>query len=608
MAPPNVTVFDYRLGVPMLLYGATTFTAVIQVAMPWFRSAGIYAGQLRKTADAIDRFVMRMQDESLARTEYTGQTVLQEKIWKVHDMARPTNGGPRYGIEQLYPDFAVGAFDLVSYSDSFMWERFGAAFPSGVDLGVRGLFNYDWVPPEGLWLDDIAAAANEQSRQDYARLQVVTGMLRLISTEAWLRYLSTPPAQSQTVSGSAGDSRYFIDEKPTTARSPAILPAGVIEHAATLKRYDARARVRVTTQEPGYVPAFRYRVVMRAIDSLFGNEGWDSNTYVDDVWQATYEPTQGDARCLRLRTELRKSSILSEVVLFEGPSPATPVMLSGVANLRATTFDWYVPVVSAASKCVDAQTEALTAATIVKTKSAAAEPRESMVGSGGVSIHLRGNPAWTSRPMQTMGGPAPLVKASVDSILDTDIVTILSAVSLENAERRHVRAEDVQIRWELAWIADKLTVRLWGKPEQRPFQVHVVVEEIVYSGETIPDNFTGLSSEAQFQEQIHTPFVAEMVNQLVFVAEEFFKEEQRGIEEGAKMWREFLRRFTESRTVGPRDPIEFLQESNRMLLTRSLSTATLATTIGEQVEFAIREAPRIWNEAVDASRRNGTEL
>ena len=162
--------------------------------MPWFRSAGVYAAQLRKTADAINRFVIRMQNDCLARTEYTADTVLQEKIWKIHDIAG-TIEGPRTSIEQTYADYAVGAFDLVAYNDQFMVDRHVAAFPSGVDLGVRGLFNYDWVPTQGWDLEKVAAEANERSRDDYARMQVATGMFRLINTAAWLRYLSTPPAR-----------------------------------------------------------------------------------------------------------------------------------------------------------------------------------------------------------------------------------------------------------------------------------------------------------------------------------------------------------------------------------------------------------------------------
>jgi hypothetical protein len=223
MVSPTVTHFDYRLGVPMLLYVATTFAALAQIAMPWFRSAGIYAGQLRKTADAIDRFVIRMQDESLARTQYAPETVLQERTWAIAEI--PSVGGPTEWDEYVYPTYAVGAFDLVRYDDNFLWERFGKQFQAGEDTGPRGLFNYHWHTPL-LGLSEIADAANEQAKQDYANLQVATGMLRLVSTAAWLRFLSTPPDRSQTVSGSASDSRTYVDELPTTAKSPSIFPVG----------------------------------------------------------------------------------------------------------------------------------------------------------------------------------------------------------------------------------------------------------------------------------------------------------------------------------------------------------------------------------------------
>ncbi|MFN2136959.1 MAG: hypothetical protein ACK2UK_13450, partial [Candidatus Promineifilaceae bacterium] len=257
MQAPNVTHFDYRLGIPLLLYGATAYTALVQVAMPWFRSAGLYAGQLRATAAAIDRFVLRMQNESLARTNYTAQTVLQQQVWPVFEI--PTSG-PRSAL--THEEYAVGAFDLVRYNDGFLWDRFGSQFQAGLNTGERGLFNYRWYNPESD-LEKVAAAANEQARQQYANLQVASGMLHLIKTAAWLRFLSTPPQESQTVSGGVVDSRAFYDEQADTATSSYIFPIGVIEHPATLKRYQARSRARMTTQEPGYVPAFTYRVVLR---------------------------------------------------------------------------------------------------------------------------------------------------------------------------------------------------------------------------------------------------------------------------------------------------------------------------------------------------------
>ena len=129
-------------------------------------------------------------------------------------------------------------------------------------------------------------------------------------------------------------------------------------------------------------------------------------------------------------------------------------------------------------------------------------------------------------------------------------------VSLENAERRHAQIENVQVQWELAWNADKLDVRLFGIPEQRPFQLYVVVEETVLSGETIPDSMAALPSASQLTEQIHTPLVAELVNQLVFVPEEFFDKEQEALAHGRKIWQDFIRRFTESRPPAPGDPID----------------------------------------------------
>jgi hypothetical protein len=583
MESPNVTMFDYRLGVPMLLYGATAFTALVQIAMPWFRSAGMYAGQLRKTADAIDRFVIRMQDECLSRTEYTPTMVLQQQSWSIFEI--PMGGGPKN--YNPVPTYAVGAFDLVSYNDAFLWDRYLAEFQAGVDTGLRGLFNYHWYTPATL-LDDIAAAANEQARQDYANLQVATGMFRLISTAAWLRFLSTPPDQSQTVSGFAADSRNFRDEAATTATSPPIFLRGVIEHAATLKRYDARNRVRITTQEPGYVPAFRYKIVLRTIDSVSGKEGWRNRSYVGDIWQAHYEPALGDPRCKRLKTDVDRNLILSEIVLYEGPSPSQPVNLPKThARMRASTFDWYVPVVSPWSQYVSAVGESL------KATIASAGGKSTKLGTGGVSIHLMGQQAL--EPMPVLSNPAPLVTTTIDDVWDLGELDKLNDVLLDKAERRHVRIEDVEFDWQLNWTADKLEVRLFGQPESRPFQVQVVVEETVYSGETGPEDLGDILSDVQLREQIHTPFVAEMFNQLVLVPEEFFTEERKAIEEATRIWDEFQRRFSESAPVGPGDPIEFLQKSIRELVTISPSTATISTAMDMRVEFAMRHAPELWD-------------
>jgi hypothetical protein len=614
---PTITHFDYRLGVPMLLFVATTFASLAQTAMPWFRSAGIYARQLRETANAIDSFVLRMQNECLARTHYTPEIVLSERTWAVFEV--PSVGGPSEWDEYFYPTYAVGAFDLVRYDDSFLVQRYVEQFQAGENTGPRGLFNYHWhTPLEGL--SEIADAANEQAKQDYANLQVVTGMLRLVSTAAWLRFLSTPPDRSQTVSGSASDSRTYVDESPTTAKSPSIFPVGVIEFDAKLKRYKARNRVRITTQEPGYVPAFRYRIVLRTLRSQTGQEGWDHQDYVGDIWRADYEKTANDPRLNRLRTAFRENSILSQVVLHDGPSPTERKQISGEATVKASTFDWYVPVLSPWGVYVD-QAKYADYATVA----GAGGSKKKKVATGGVSVHLMDTSflslaktptAGIVSPsglhgdveppvMQTMGGAGPLTTSVVDDFFDFDEVFAVPDASLDKAERRHVKTEDVNLSWQLDWKAERLEIRLFGQPENRPFQVHVVVEEIVYSGEAAPGNISDPLNDEDLIEHIHTPFVAEMVNQLVLVPEAFFDAERKAITEAAKMWREFLRRFAEERPIGPGDPIEYLEQSIRQMTIRSPSTATLAATLDQQVTFATREAPDLWKAVLESASRRG---
>jgi hypothetical protein len=587
MAPATVTTFDYRLGVPMLLYGATTYTALLQVAMPWFRSAGMYAEHLRKTADAIDRFVIRMQDECLARTQYDAQTVFQQQAWKVHDIVEPI-GGPRSTSYPPALDYAVGAFDLARYDDAFIVGRYVAQLQAGEAPKKRGLFDYGWMTTE-TGFDEIAAAANEQARQDYANLQAASGMLRLITTAAWLRFLTTPPERSQTVSGFAQDTRRFLDEAPTTATSPSIFPVGVISHSATRRRYHARGRARVTTQGPGYVPQFHYRIVLRTIDSDFGNGGWDSHGYVGYVWEADHEPTAGDPRCKRLRTVIRQGAVLSERVLYEGTAPSQTVTRSGSESFRATTFDWYVPVLTPWSKLRPASSVAVARAGAAHDGSASADSR---IGSGGVSIHLLDN---EDVPMHTLSAPGPLAFTSVSDLWFENAVEVLSDVSLEKAERRHAKIEeDVKLDWQLTWTEDKLDVSVSGDPTDRPFQVHVVVEETVYSGEIPPPNLTDVLSDDQLREHIHTPFAIEVVNQLVLVPEEFFAEERKAIEAGSKLYRDFIRRFSEVARVGPGDPVESLEAAIRDRLTRSPSTATLADALDRRAEFARDQASDVW--------------
>jgi hypothetical protein len=219
-----------------------------------------------------------------------------------------------------------------------------------------------------------------------------------------------------------------------------------------------------------------------------------------------------------------------------------------------------------------------------------------------VSLHFQGS--YAALPHAVKGGASPLTIASgVDDTLDFGDQVSIADVSLEKAERRHVKIEDVELEWELAWSEGALDIRVYGSGESRPFQFYLVVEETVYSGELAPANIADVLADDTYREQIHTPVVAEMVNQLVFVPEEFFARERKAIDEGQKTMDEFDRRFSETAHVGPGDPIEFLQKAIRESIVESPSTATLVASMDRRAAFAKEQAPHIWNAVLQNRNR-----
>ena len=147
---------------------------------------------------------------------------------------------------------------------------------------------------------------------------------------------------------------------------------------------------------------------MYILKSAAAKEGWHRRDYIGDIWQADYVPAQADKRCNRLRTTFRQDAILSEVVLDDGPSPEQPLTLKSPPKgeaLRASTFDWYVPVLQRGSPYLDVTRPVLTRGTEGKGTSGGVKP---LVGSeGDVSIHLAQRASATITPLTTMGGPGP---------------------------------------------------------------------------------------------------------------------------------------------------------------------------------------------------------
>jgi hypothetical protein len=236
-------------------------------------------------------------------------------------------------------------------------------------------------------------------------------------------------------------------------------------------------------------------------------------------------------------------------------------------------------------------------------KTGAGEAKKQTTGTGGVSVHLMGAQSLSPAPMRVMSNGSPLVTNTIDDVMDLDERFRLNDIALDKAERRHVRVENVEFDWQLSWASNQLEIRLFGNPASRPFQCHVVVEEIVYSGESGPADLGDVLGDAQLIERIHTPFVGEIVNQIVFVPDEFFAEERKAIDEANKSFSEFQRHYSISGHVGPGDPIQYLRQSIRELIETSPSTSTIAESLEKRAEFAEQYAPQIWNEVLRRAGR-----
>jgi hypothetical protein len=629
--PNTVRRFDYRLGVAMLTYASTVYPALVAAGRPWFRSAGSHAHDLRSFADAIDALVARMYTDSFARTVYTGNTLFANEgiiPFFVPYSFGPSGGWPPEGpgseieVDRIpfSNEYLVGAADLAHYTDSFFWDTYVSQLANlGYDSGNRGALDYLW--PRGVSLpayyDDRAKLANEQAARDLADLQVASGMVHLVAAGARMRFLSTPPVQSETVrNAQTVATQAFESEEPATATSPWIFSAGVIESPATLKRFHAHARASVDTQEPGYSFAFNYRVKLVAVGSEIGREGWWNAGYVDHVWRPSYVPATGDPRNQRLQADIYPGTLHgSGVHLYTpngnhdgGPSPAEPYHNSGTVTMNASTFDWYVPT----------RTFFFPLRTPGGLAASAGQRGGGLggVSGGSISVHamspVEAQSASGAAVVVTGGSGASGGAGAAGGAQISTVVDVISNVSgngvpfgrdqfdasLEHAERRHVRTEPVTFDWRMDWEDGYLQVQVTGRPENRPFQLWLVIEEDVYSGETLPHIGEPIAMP-NLRTQIHTAISLEIVNGTLLVPDTFFKEETDALAKGRKLWHDLNYHYAKSHQPGPGEPSMLgLAEQLQRTLGDSMSTAAIAERLNRRLGFMLTHARslfmRVW--------------
>ena len=127
---------------------------------------------------------------------------------------------------------------------------------------------------------------------------------------------------------------------------------------------------------------------------------------------------------------------------------------------------------------------------------------------------------------------------------------------------------------------------LTGRSADRSCQVFVVVEETVQSGE----QFTTRS--------LHTPFAAELINQLIFVPQSFFDDERQALQDGERLWNDLARRYSKSARVGPGDPVASAVARAQELLRESSSTATVSEALALRLDALRLHAPELFRAAL----------
>jgi hypothetical protein len=622
--PNTVRRFDYRLGIAMFTYASTVYPALVAAGRPWFRSAGSHAYDLRSFGDAIDAFTTRMYTDSFARTVYTGNSLFAQEGMIPFFVPYFFGGAVEVDTRPWSNEYLVGAADLASYTDAWFSHTFASQLADpGYDTGQRGALDYRWPrgAPLPVYYDARAQLANEQAARDLANLQVGSGMVHLIAAGARLRFLSTPPMQSETVrNGQTVATQAFVSEEPATATSPWIFPTGVIESPATLKRFNAGARASVDTQEPGYSFAFNYRVKLVAVRSLNGREGWWNAGYLDHVWRAEYVPTTGDPRNQRMQVDIYPGALHGPGVnLYTpggnkdgGPSPAEPYDNSGTMRMNASTFDWYVPTrtfvypLGTAAGLASTRREVLGGASGGSTSVHAMSPVEvrAVSGAAGVSAGGTGSGGGAAGGSPAGGGTASggaQVSTVVDGIIGHGVLSGLDRfdASLDHAERRHVKEEQVTFDWRIHWEDGHLEVQVTGRKEDRPYQLWLVIEEDVYSGETLPSNLGDIMAMPNLRTQIHTAMPLEIVNGTLLVPDIFFKEEAAALDKGRKLWNKLNTEFAKSHQPGPGEPSMLgLAEELQRTLSDSMSTASIAERLNRRLDFVVSHAPalfaRVW--------------
>jgi hypothetical protein len=564
--------FDHRLMVPLASMAAETYLACLRGISPEYRSTGDFRDQLRGLAQKLDGIAQAMRENCLARTIYKPSDFAWPVLVAPYDVVW-TGIFPGAGEPVISPKcsrWPVGALDLLYHDDAFfrefldsLWK--GEFFGWPHETKHAGI-NLRWIPPAkleqaefGNWRitnpEECAAAANAQAGKDYADLLSVSGYTDLLQLAALFHHESTEPDRSQTVQ----PQKPFLyrdpqPSSPTTVSSDDIFLTGVITSNATREPQKCMASATVWTQPIKRPRPVEYQVRLRTLHSLSGKNRWHETTYDQFQW-AQYEQDPANPGFFRLEIT-HAAAALDDALLLPGwrSSPRdAPLHTEGTVNLKAHTFDWWIPVKWPFSAFGDFK---VIAAELRGAGGFAATQLAD--GASGLSLDLlRRNPslvetiAGNQARLANEGGAGATQIMSNGDLLDDSLTykaglrDLIPELFWKNGDQdwdgqhRDVQEATIKVDYKLDWEADRLYVTLHNDPADRDYVVYLVLEE----------KFIGTG------QIMHTALPIPVNGQLTYVPQKFFNDESAAMAKAAKAIAEFNRRFSKSHQPRPIDPI-----------------------------------------------------
>jgi hypothetical protein len=548
----NTLIFDHRLAMVLSPQAALTFLGLLHSVSPEYRTTGDFREQLKICADKLSELAAAIRNTALARTIYT-EADFSSPIDDFYVFDLPGLLGP-----VLRPDYTrvVGAMDLRNHNNAFFHDVPKAAGWSGIPLPGptfrRGNLDFRWQPPARLVRRPLPAlgvvhadgspvlqysitnpkecadAANQQSEQDYADLLVSSGYMTLVQLAAQLGHAATQPDHSETVRGDVMSLRHPQSETEVTVHTGPILLTGDIEAQGRRQPQKVRAFVSCTTQPVPRVRPLHYRVLIRTLSSVLWPRLWIPPTY-DSIQTASYinDPRHRDDP---LHTGLKRLTLqtffgawLDEAELIRGSSPLEALHAEGTLNLKAHTFDWWIPV----------------------------KPHPGV--SDAIALESHHQQVFGNPPGGHPGGVPKmffLTQALLEkSITDASIVLGLGweeGAQTWKGERRELVAESIlQFHYKLDWVREHLRIVIENRPEDRNYVLFVVVEE----------TFGSVEPDEQPPKVLHTAFPVPINGQLTYVPQSFFDQEKAARGKLEKIMSDLADHYAVSKQPGHGDPV-----------------------------------------------------